>query len=63
LKFNFVIVKVANLFAFVNKSIKFVDNILIKKKILNKSILDASKNKELSFITFNIKQIVDKNLD
>jgi len=63
LKFNFVVVKIVNLFAFVNKSIKFANNILIKKKILDKSILDASKNKELFFITFDIKRIVNRNLN
>ena len=62
-KFNFVVVKVINLFVFVNKNIEFVNNILIKKKTLNKNILDTFQDKELLFITFNIKQIVNKNLD
>ncbi len=48
---------------FVNKNIEFVNNILIKKKTLNKNILDTFQDKELLFITFNIKQIVNKNLD
>ncbi len=62
-KFNFVIIKTINLFVFVNKSIKVVNNILIKKKTLDKNILDTFKNKELLFITFDIKQIVNKNLN
>lgn len=61
LKFNFVIVEAIDLFVFINKNIKFVNNILIKKKILDKSILDIFKTKKLSFIIFDIKQIVNKD--
>jgi len=63
LKFNFVVVKTIDLFAFINKNIKFINNILIKKKILDKNILNASKNKKLFFITFNIKRIVNRDLN
>ncbi len=62
-KSNSIVVEVVNSFAFVNKSIKFVNNVLIKKKILDKNMLDASKNKKSSLITFDIGRIVDKNLN
>jgi len=63
LKFNSIVVKVVNSFAFVNKSVKFINNILIKKKTLDKNMLNASKNEESSLITFDIERIINKNLD
>jgi len=62
-KFNSIVIEAINSFAFVNKSVKFVNNVLIKKKTLDENILNASKNEELSLITFDIKRIVDKDLN
>lgn len=63
LKFNPIVIEAIDSFALVNKSVKFVNNVSIKKKTLDKSMLDAFKNKESSLITFDIERIVNKDLD